>query len=74
MTGTVESDLPVVCSASLRTRKLSSVCVIVIAELSDSSTQFTSQLGAIVPENILQPNSSVALVKVASRYLGTCCC
>ena len=74
VTGTVESDLSCMCVQRQSEDKLSSVCVYVSAESSDSYTQFSSQLGAIVPEKILQPNSSVALVKVASRYFSICFC
>ena len=38
------------------------------AESGDSYTHFASQLGVLVPEKVLPQNSSVALVKVASRY------
>lgn len=40
------------------------------ADSAETYTHFASQLGVLVPENVLPPNSSVALVKVASRYFS----
>ena len=46
------------------------VCVSAVSFSSDSHKHFVSQLGVIIPEKVLGPNSSVALVKVASRYIA----
>lgn len=40
------------------------------AESADSYAHFASQLGVLVPEKVLPQNSSVPLVKVASRLIG----